>query len=173
MSETTVEPTREWLDKHVGKLDRPHVDQHVRRVAYRKLSPFETLHRNDDIDQEQWQAAQRLTRHWLGSQGVDVRDFNGGASGDYEFARTVHAREFHEARFVVQVSSQWDALMTMLDETGTPEDLGRTWRGAKTRALARAHGVHLIALGLEVLARHWGIRDTRRFHPIVASRDRG
>lgn len=172
MSLDTIEPTREWLDKHVGRIEAPHVDQKVRRHTYRKLSPFEVLFRAEDIDQEQWQAAQRLTRHWLGSQGVDVRDSVGGAGDDYEFARTVHSREFAEAREVVEISSQWDALMTMLDESGTPETIGRTWRGVSCRKQARAYGVALVCFGLEALARHWGFRDARRFHNIQTARDR-
>jgi hypothetical protein len=172
MTLETIEPTSEWLDKHRGSIEKPHTDQKVKRVAYRKLSPFETLHRSEDIDREQFQAAQRLTRHWLGSQGVDVRDSDTGGHGDYEFARSVHSREFAEARCTVEISSQWDALMTCLDESGSPEDIGRTWRGVKCRKQARAYGVALIALGLERLARHWGMRDTRQFHNIQSARDR-
>lgn len=173
MSFETIEPTREWLDKHRGRVDRPETDQKVRRVTFRKLAPFETLARNEDIDHEQWQAAQRLTRHWLGSMGVDVRDSEGGSNPDYEFARTVHARELAEARNIVGTPQQWDALMTCIDETGTPEDIGRAWRLVSCRKQARAYGVSLIVLGLEQLARHWGMRDTRTFHDIQKSRDRG
>lgn len=169
----SIAPTPEWIARHGDRIERPHVDQTVKRHAYRKVSPFEALYRHEDIDHEQWQAAQRLTKHWLGSQGVDVRDSEGGANGDYEFARTVHSREFAEACRVVGTPQQWDALMTMLDETGTPEDLGRTWRRVRCRKQARAYGVSLIVLGLEQLARHWGIRDTSNIRDAQRSRDRG
>ena len=170
--DSTIEPTKEWIDRHVGRLEAPHRDQKINRVAYRKLSPFETLFRNDDIDREQMDAAQRLTKHWLGSQGVDVRDSVGGSEG-FEFATTVHSREFAEARLAVEISQQWDALMTCLDESGTPETIGRTWKRVACRKQARAYGVSLIVFGLERLARHWGYRDTRTYHAIQTARDRG
>ncbi|MFZ4072095.1 MAG: hypothetical protein ACOYJ6_18620, partial [Caulobacterales bacterium] len=98
MSYDTIEPTQEWINKHVGRIEKPHRDQKVDRVSFRKLSPFELLMRSEDIDTEQWHAAQRLTRCWLGSQGVNVSsgDWN-GVSGDFEFSRTRYAREFAEA----------------------------------------------------------------------------
>jgi hypothetical protein len=170
MSLDTIEPTKEWIEKHVGQIEKPRRDQKVARVAYRKLSPFEVLFRNEDIDDEQFRAAQKLTRHWLGSQGVNVcDDVPSGSEGDPpEFARTYHAQKFAEARATVAHVQQWDAIMTMLDETGTVECVGRAWKQVKCRKQARAYGVSLVAFGLEALARLWGIRDPRTFH----SRDR-
>lgn len=167
----TIAPTPEWLARNRGNVEAPQRDQKVQRHAYRKLSPFETLARAQDIDDAQFLAAQKLTRHWLGSQGVDVRSENwNGTPGDYEYSRTYHSQQFAEARKAILICAQWDALMTMLDESGTPEDIGRTWRGAKKREIARAHGVALIALGLETLARMWGTRPrgSARLHPFQA-----
>jgi hypothetical protein len=174
MTLETIEPTAEWLDKHVGRVEKPARDQKTNRVTFRKLSPFETLRRNEDIDHEQFMAAQKLTRHWLGSQGVNVCDDGPRGDGDPpEFARTYHTQKFAEARKHVEISSQWDALMTCLHETGTAEDVGRTWKRVSCRKQARAYGVSLISFGLESLARLWGMRDTRTFHSIQSARDRG
>lgn len=154
----TLAPTPELLSKG-GHWERPTTDQRTNRVAYRKLSIFESLHQAGKLSDGAKRAADKLTRHLIGSTGVNVGSGDGGTdtSDMVEVPSIWHGQKVAEMKRVVANASQWSALVDTAMEVRDIEAIGRSWMGCKQRGQAYIAGLSLIRLGLERLSEHYGL----------------
>ena len=145
-------PTPEQLEREV--YEPPHRSQTTNRTAYRRKTAFERM---QNLEPEHREAAKKLDRHYHGAAGCDVRmdDAPRSDSPPDEFAIHRHATEMALAEKAVGSPLVWCALMAMVEETTTPEGIGRT--RYTNRSQAKAHGDGLILAGLDTLAAHWGL----------------
>jgi hypothetical protein len=164
-----IAPTPERLAKiDKDRLEKPEISPHVKRVAYRSRSPFEVLHADGRISDGCKLAADKLTKHYLGSLGVDVRSGDGTYDECLEDPRTYHSQMVAQMRDVVGHAAQWNALLALVDETMTLDEIGRHWMGCRTPVQGRIAGLALIRLGLERIEAHYGLSSN--FHPPDRSR---
>jgi len=155
-TDDTGRPTPSQLKS--GQWEAPHRDQKTNRVAYRKLHPFEALHQSGKLGDGCKLAADKLLTHFIGSTGVNVGDGTGLNPSDMvEFPHIYHGQILAQMRKVVSHPRTWDALISICDETGNIEEIGRSWTGAKQRGQAYAAGLALIRSGLERLMYHYGL----------------
>lgn len=154
----TITPTPELLRKG-GHWERPSTDQKTNRVAYRKLSVFESLHQQGKISDGAKLASDKLTRHLIGATGANVGSGDGGTdtSDMVEVPSIWHGQKVAEMRRVVANADQWSALVDIALEVRDIEAVGRGWMGCKQRGQAYIAGLSLIRLGLERLAQHYGM----------------
>lgn len=149
-------PTPEFLRKHAGaQIEAPQRDRQTNRVAYRRLTPFESLHKAGRLTDDEFLAGQKLTRHWLGSTGVDVRQGFGAAPDDpdtLDFPTTYHGQKLAEMRRAVGNPRQWGALMALAEEHLALEEIGRAWLKCQQRGQAFIAGLALVKLGLDRIA---------------------
>jgi len=154
MSLDTIAPTPERLGK--GTIVAPEVNQTVQRRAYKALTPIETLHKAGRISDACNDAAAKLTKHYLGSLGVDVSAGDGGEP--LEFPRSYHSAKLVEAEREISNKLVWWALIELVQETGTTlEDIGRRGYGYRKRDQAHAAGLATVSQGLHRLATYWGM----------------
>lgn len=158
----TVAPTPERLAK--GPVLAPEVNQTVQRRAYRALTPIENLHKAGRISDACNDAGAKLTKHHLGSLGVDV---SAGEGGDpLEFPRSYHAAKLAEAEREIANKFVWWSLCELVQETGTTlEDIGRRGYGYRKRDQAHAAGLATVSQGLHRLATLWGM-TTGEYHQL-------
>lgn len=153
----TIAPTPELLRKG-GHWEAPTTDQRTNRVAYRKLSTFESLHKSGKISDGAKLASDKLVKHLIGSTGVNV---GSGGSVDpsemVEYPVTYHSQKVAEMRAVVGSPVQWAALVATAGETHTLPELGKAWLGTRDRAQSYIAGLALIRMGLDTLATHYGM----------------
>lgn len=166
MTTDTITPTPEWMAKH--RHQAAHEDQRTKTTCYRRVSlAQETLDRGD-ITREQFDAAERFHRIWHGSQGADVRTDFGGTPYDPDYpAQEAMSSDLAYARGKIRLKPMWDALEAFCVFETSLHDIGRQYASGKaSRALARASGLTLVSIGLDLLADAWGISQQQR------SRDR-
>jgi hypothetical protein len=151
-------PTLEWQRKN--SHDKAHTDDKTRRVTYRRISIWEKLRKDGDIDNGQLQAANKLYKiHW-GSLGMDVRDGDNINPDPLEYPQSYYAQKLAEAEQAVTVPAIWSAMIqqVQLEDFDLFIDIGRKARGVKDRRIARAHGLCMVQTGLDLLAYHWGFK---------------
>lgn len=162
MTTDVLLPTKERLAK--GEILAPEVNQTVQRRAYRALTPIEQLHKNGRISDACNDAATKLTKHHLGSLGVDVSSGEGGEP--LEFPRSYHATKLSEAEKHLANKFVWWAILELIQETGTTlEDIGRRGYQYRKRDQAHAAGLATVSQGLHRLATFWGM-TTSEYHQL-------
>lgn len=160
MTTEALAPTPEQLAKSV--YETPRRDQTVNRIAYRRRSPLDTLWDRGEITHAMHLAAHKLDYHYRGAQGVRVQyGENTALNADTEFPRTYHAQKLAEAENHT-LPSEWQALMGMVTETETLQDIGQRFRRVAVEKLARAQGLTLVSCGLERLAMLWGFQERQK-----------
>lgn len=161
----TICPTRERLSKN-DKILPPEFSQTVKRPAFRKLHKFEELHEAGRINEGCFVAGNKLVTHFYGAQGCDVRleNWSTGA-GDPGHAVAAHNADLAEARKTINHPPTWTALMAMVEESNTLEEIGRDWLGCKQRGQAYIAGLALVSMGLERLAVLWGFSQSYHARP--------
>lgn len=153
----TITPTPELLRKG-GHWEKPHTDQKTARVAYRKLSTFESLHQAGKLSDGAFLAGQKLTKHLIGATGVNVGSGAGLEPSDMvEYPTTYHGQKVAEMKAVVDSDDQWLALVATVDETLTLPQIGSAWLKTRDRAQSYIAGLALVRMGLDTLARHYGM----------------
>ena len=159
-------PTKEWLGKFYHQT--PGTDQKTDSRAYRRLSLAEETLKRGDITREQFDASERLHRIFHGANGADVRSDFGGTPYDPDYpAQEAMASDLAHARAVIRLKPMWDALEMFAIEEQPLTAIGRMIRrGVKDHKIARAAGLTVVSIGLDLLADTWGISQHQR------SRDR-
>lgn len=153
----TIAPTPELLRKG-GTWERPTTDQRTNRVAYRKLSTFESLHQSGKLSDGAKLASDKLTKHIIGATGVNVGSGGGLEPSDMvEYPITYHSQKVAEMRAVVDSPVQWQALVALVEETKTLEQLGAAWLNTGSRPQSYIAGLALVRMGLDTLATHYGM----------------
>ena len=151
----TLAPTKEQFKKF--EYEPPQLDQkHVRR-AFRKVNGFERI---KALEPEHRRAVIKLERHYFGSQGISVRmddDIKVDKDPADEIPRFYHAGMLENAKKAVGGPRVWKALVCQMENTLTPEDIGRQWGGYKGRQQAKGFGEGLVLSGLDALAIFWGL----------------
>lgn len=147
-------PTLERL-RHGYGHDAPERSQTVNRVAYKAHSPFEAMERSGRISYANLQAANKLTKHYMGAMGVNVGTGEGSADPDTEFPEIYHGQMVALAWRQV-TSDERHALTGLIEEATTVEEIGRRWMGVNDRGRAEMAGRALVRTGLDRLALHWG-----------------
>ena len=158
MLEDIAHPTAERLRR--GDVLHPQISQTVNRRTYRSQDEFDRLHSHGVLDAAEHNAAIKLRRHWLGAQGVDVRNGEGGAES-HEFPRTHHSQQVADAERAT-TPRQWRALIFLLEERGTIEQLGGSICQRKCPKQARAAGMELVKNALDPLAILWGYAERNK-----------
>lgn len=165
MTHEALAPTPEQLRKSV--YEAPLRDQTTHRVAFRRRSPLDTLWDRGDINYPMHQAAHKLDYHHRGAQGVRVRysDEVTSLNTDTEYPRTYHAQKIAQAEQYV-LPCEWTALMCMIEESKTLEEIGRGLRSVSDRKILRQAGLSAVSSGLERLSFLWGFQE--RHKPPIA-----
>lgn len=163
MTIDTIAPTPERIAK--GGLLRPAQTQTERRAYWRHVDLFVRMAADDALDGDQSNAGAKLTRHWLGAQGIDVRVSEGdGGNPDVECATTYHAQKLAQAMQMVP-PRQWEALQLVLNGCDELYAIGGALCRRKDKAQARAAATVLIQEGLDVLVDLWGLKAGRHRPP--------
>lgn len=152
-------PTIEWQAKH--SHDKAHTDGKTRRVTYRRKTVWETYLKRGSIDRAEKDAADKLTKIWQGSMGVDVREGDNINPDPLEYPQTYYGQKLALAKDAIPTDNIWSALMMQieLDDLQVTVEIGQKFRGYKDRAQAQAAGMTMLQTGLAVLADHWGIKS--------------
>ena len=153
-------PTIEWQRHHAH--DKSHTDKDTRRITYRAKSAWETMLDREEIEEEHFKAAEKLYKHWVGSQGVRVGD--DPVSDPIEYPSSYHAQMLINARREVKSKLIWSAIQMQmeLDHLQVATEIGQLHRKCKDRKIARAHGIAMLTAGYELLAIHWGFKEAAR-----------
>lgn len=152
-----IAPTLERL-RHSTGWDAPERNQNVTRVAYRAYSPFEGMHRRGDLTDAQWRAGQKLTRHYMGSMGVNVSNGDGAPDPDGEYSTVYHGQQVSLASKQV-TAGEFRGLVHMIEESADLEKIGRDFLAIRNRPQAIMAGKVLVILGLERLALFWRLKE--------------
>lgn len=165
----TIAPTRERMAKlSKAQVERPEESPTAKRKYHRTLSPFAVLYRVGKINEGCLKAADKLTKHYWGAQGVHVGDgdLNGHIGTDHdatEYPRTYHAQKLAQLRQIVDSARQWDVLLDMVEERADLAAAGKSWLGGKDKAQCYTAGLALARMGLDSIAEAFGMSDY--FHP--------
>lgn len=155
-------PTPEWMRKHAAQFDAPDQSRETARKVYRAIGRFGMLYKRGDIEQDQYEAACKLEKHYFGSLGHDVRHgSDGGGVSDVEFPRSYHSQMVAKCQAQV-TGKEWIALVAVIEDRMTLEDIGQTLTTARKREITRARGLQLVAGGLERLSEHFGFAQRAR-----------
>lgn len=150
-------PTLERL-RHSPSYDAPERSQTVNRPAYRVHTPFEAMHNRGDITEPQFNAARKLTRHYLGAMGVRVGDGIGMDNLEGEESAVYHGQMVAQAGKAI-LCHEYRGLIALVEETADIEAVGRSWLGCKNAPQARTAGKALVISGLERLALYWRLKE--------------
>lgn len=150
-------PTLERL-RHAPGYDAPERTQTVSRVAYRMHTPFEAMRNRGDLTDPQFNAARKLTKHYIGAMGVRVGNGDGGHDLEAEEAPVYHGQMVADAAKAM-LKVEYRALVTLIDESGDLEAIGRSYLGCKQRGQAHIAGKVLVMNGLERLAIRWRMKE--------------
>ncbi len=166
-----IAPTIERMRKG-DRFERPEFSPTVKRPAYRAIHKLEELYHDGKINKGCWEAGAKLMRHNQGLHGHDVRlsvmDGIGGDTDPHGLRQpaTIHhgqkvaeARKHILSRNTKTAFATWQALLGIIEETKTLEQVGEMW-GHKNASQARAAGLTVISLALEDLAVLWGFSQS-------------
>lgn len=161
----TISPTVERLRK--SRILAPEYSQSVKRPAHRCVHKLEELHEAGRINDACFQSGNKLLHHYYGSLGHDVRleDWSSGQESR-EFSTLHHAEVLKEARLHVNSKRRWKALLAIVEESKSLEDIGKEWMPyLKGEVRCRMAGLSLIATGLEDLSELWGFSQSYHSRP--------
>lgn len=150
-------PTLERL-RHAPGYDAPERTQTVSRVAYRMHTPFEAMWNRGDITEPQFNAARKLTRHYLGAMGVRVGDGYGADNLEGEESAVYHGQMVAQAAKHL-LPCEYRGLVSLIEECADLETVGRTWLGCRSKPQAITAGKALTIIGLERLALYWRLKE--------------
>jgi len=139
-----------------------------RTGAIRVWSQLENLHRNNLITTHQYDAGEQYHRDWyLGFQASaqvtmkwseHISGMGGSATVlDAAERRAFHARRFAEANGLLDTIGLRKPIHWLCISDIRPRDVGHRLRGYRGRDQAKAAGATAIAIGLDVLARFYGL----------------
>lgn len=156
----TLAPTREWQQKF--RYDPPSVDQKSIRRAYRRISQAENLFRRDELESEQFKAAEKLNMHRLGAMGVKVAQGDEcPLNADTEYPITYHNQKLALAEAAVANARAWQDMIAFVAEDKTVVEIGQG-RGRTSHPVARAYALGRLQMGFDVLVDHWGLSTSRK-----------
>jgi len=147
-------PTPERLRR--SEWDTPEIDTKTQRRAYKARNPFLEMLRNQEIDGNQFQAAERFERHYPGAEGHDVRvqDYVGEPSDKRQPPRTIHATHLAEARAAL-MPDEFRALECLVRESSTLVQIGFGLSGFVCRKQSRGYGLAVVRGALQRLVELW------------------
>lgn len=135
--------------------------------AIRVWSALENLYRNKLISTEQYDAGEKLYRDWyfghVASSQVTMKwsEYISGMGGDGNLdaaeRRTFHAKRYAQANAVLDQLRIRKPVQWLVIHDIKPEDVGRRLRGYRGQRAASASGTTAVALGLDLLARFYGL----------------
>lgn len=165
-----IKPTRERMRKVIGydELSETQAGGVTKKSGAVKVwSQLENLYRNGRLTSEQYQAGQKFGADWwLGyeaGRGVTMRwkEYISGAgvSGDLDAAerRVFHSRRFAEANVLLEEMGVRKPLHWFIINDIPTEQIGKRAAGYRGQRAATASGVTMIALGLQRLAKFYGL----------------
>lgn len=147
---------REHLKRCVFEIGEAGPQRSAARV-YRKLSQVEILVRKSELTEAHGRAALKFEKIYHGAMGVDVRSDDGYTPDPLEYPQAYYAQKLSATKDAFAQPAQFHALRSLIIEDMPLEQVGRCWRGAKKREIARAHGLAVVSLSLDHLVRHWGL----------------
>lgn len=139
-----------------------------RTGAIRVWSALENLYRNRLITGPQYDAGEKFYRDWylghVASSQVTMKwsDYVSGLSGSDGNLDAAERKSFHAKRYA-QANCQLDAIGIrkpvhwLVINDIKPQDVGRRFRGYRGQRAATASGVTAVALGLQLLAKFYGL----------------
>lgn len=136
--------------------------------AIRVWSALENLYRNRLITPEQYDAGEKLYRDWylghVASAQVTMKWSEyisglGGGEGNLDAAerKAFHAKRYAQANVLLDQLRIRKPVHWLVINDIKPEDVGRRLRGYRGQRAASASGTTAVALGLDLLARFYGI----------------
>lgn len=141
-----------------------------RTGAIRVWSALENLYRNRLITGPQYDAGEKFYRDWyighVASSQVTMKwsDYVSGISGSSGGNMDAAERKAFHAKRYAQANVQLDALGVrkpvhwLVIHDIKPQDVGRRFRGYRGKERASAAGTTAVALGLELLAKFYGLK---------------
>jgi len=118
----SISPTIEQLRRDT--YEAPQRDQKHNRIAYKKLSPFETLLQRDEIDGNQLLAAQKFEGHYWGALGYDVRRGEGSTHEPLEYPQFYHGEMLATAKRILMLPQLYETLESQVTENMSLVELG-------------------------------------------------
>jgi len=135
--------------------------------AIRVWSSLENLYRNRLITPEQYDAGEKLYRDWylghVASSQVTMKwaEYISGLAGqgnlDAAERKAFHAKRYAEANHLLDQLRIRKPVHWLVINDIKPEDVGRRLRGYRGQRAASASGTTAVALGLELLAKFYGL----------------
>lgn len=135
--------------------------------AVRVWSSLEHLYRNHAISEAEYDAGEQFYRDWfLGFHASEQTTMQwseyipgSGGSGDLDAAerRTFHARRFARANARLDEIGVRKLVHWVVINGLNAEQVGRRWRGYRTRHKAAASGATAVSMALGVLAKFYGL----------------
>lgn len=167
----TVGPTPERLAKASG------IDEMAEATtggvlkksgAIRVWSALENLYRNRLISGPQYDAGEKLYRDWylghVASSQVTMKwsDYVSGLSGgggnlDAAERKAFHAKRYAEANTLLDQLRIRKPVHWLVINDIKPQDVGHRYRGYRGKERASAAGTTVVAIGLELLAKFYGL----------------
>lgn len=136
--------------------------------AIRVWSALENLYRNRLITPEQYDAGEKLYRDWylghVASAQVTMKwseyisGLGGGGNLDAAERKAFHAKRYAQANAILDQLRIRKPVHWLVINDIKPEDVGRRLRGYRGQRAASAAGSTAVALGLDLLARFYGLK---------------
>lgn len=136
--------------------------------AIRVWSALENLYRNRLITPEQYDAGEKLYRDWylghVASAQVTMQwsEYISGLGGtgnlDAAERKSFHAKRYAQANALLDQMHVRKPVQWLVIHDIKPADVGRRLRGYRNQRAASASGTTIIALGLDLLARFYGLK---------------
>jgi hypothetical protein len=163
-------PTPERLKAAAGydELTEANAGGVLRKTgAIRVWSALENLYRNRLISPEQYDAGEKLYRDWylghVASAQVTMKwsEYISGLGGegnlDAAERKAFHAKRYAQANLLLDQLRIRKPVHWLVINDIKPEDVGRRLRGYRGQRAASASGTTAVALGLDLLARFYGL----------------
>lgn len=171
MTDEVIKPTRQRMRRAPGydELTEAASGGVTRKSgAVRVWTQLENLYRNRRLTDEQYQAGQRYYADWwLGleaGRSITMRWSEyisglGGGEGNLDAAerRVFHAKRFAQANEILEELGVRKALHWLVINDVPCEAIGRKFWGYRTRFTASAGAVTGISIGLQRLAKFYGL----------------
>lgn len=139
-----------------------------RTGAIRVWSALENLYRNRLITPEQYDAGEKLYRDWylghVASAQVTMKwsEYISGLGGDGNLdaaeRKAFHAKRYAQANLLLDQLRIRKPVHWLVINDIKPRDIGHRFRGYRGEERASAAGTTVVAIGLDVLARFYGLK---------------
>jgi len=158
----TIGPTTEW--RRHNTYEPPLTDQKTKRTAGRRIPLWDAEFRRGVLELSQFKAAERFHVSWHGEQGHDMRRITGGQPRDPDYpSQEAYASAMAHAKRYVPDSRVWKALEWFCVEERELRWIGAQFRKtANSAAILRSHGLAIVGLGLDGVAKAWGLEQHQR-----------